>query len=88
MRGRAAGHRSAAKLLQNASCHLWRGERPPSWPRLSSRRAPLDSNGRCGGLPDGAPGRDELYRRIAADVRETIVELGREGNGAGDSPPG
>jgi long-chain acyl-CoA synthetase len=32
---------------------------------------------------DGVPARDELYRRIAADVRETIVELGREGNGAG-----
>jgi long-chain acyl-CoA synthetase len=31
---------------------------------------------------DGAPARDEVYRRIAADVRETIVELGRVGNGA------
>lgn len=31
---------------------------------------------------DGAPSRDEVYRRIAADVRETIVELGRMGNGA------
>ena len=31
---------------------------------------------------DGAGARDEVYRRIAADVRETIVALGREGNGA------
>ena len=31
---------------------------------------------------DGAGARDEVYRRIAADVRETIVGLGREGNGA------
>ena len=30
---------------------------------------------------DGAPARDQVYRRIAADVRETIVELGRTGNG-------
>jgi long-chain acyl-CoA synthetase len=37
---------------------------------------------------DGAPARDELYRRIAADVRETIVELGREANGARDRSPG
>jgi long-chain acyl-CoA synthetase len=28
---------------------------------------------------DGAPPREELYRRIAADVRETIVGLGRKG---------
>jgi len=36
---------------------------------------------------DGAPARDEVYRRIAADVRETIVELGRMGNGADDRSP-
>ena len=35
---------------------------------------------------DGAPARDELYRRIAADVRDTIVDLGRAGNGADRSP--
>jgi long-chain acyl-CoA synthetase len=35
---------------------------------------------------DGAPARDEVYRRIAADVRETIVDLGRAGNGADRSP--
>jgi long-chain acyl-CoA synthetase len=35
---------------------------------------------------DGAPSRDEVYRRIAADVRETIVDLGRAGNGRGRSP--
>jgi long-chain acyl-CoA synthetase len=31
---------------------------------------------------DGAPSRDEVYRRIAADVRDTIVDLGRAGNGS------
>ncbi len=35
---------------------------------------------------DGAPARDEVYRRIAADVRDTIVDLGRAGNGADRSP--
>jgi long-chain acyl-CoA synthetase len=36
---------------------------------------------------DGAPARDEIYRRIAADVRETIVELGRTANGSDDRSP-
>lgn len=36
---------------------------------------------------DGAPARDEIYRRIAADVRETIVEMGRTANGSDDRSP-
>ena len=37
---------------------------------------------------DGAPAKDELYRRIAADVRETIVELAARRHGAAIGPPG
>jgi long-chain acyl-CoA synthetase len=36
---------------------------------------------------DGAPARDEIYRKIAADVRETIVEMGRRANGSDDRSP-